>query len=167
MVASATTASSSALFAHLGRITRESAERALAPYGLRPRHLVTLTVLEEYGDETQQALAAAVRIDRTNLVGLLNELEEAGLLLRTRDAADRRRHIVSITEQGSRTLEAVRGALAETEDELLDVLDASERAVLHDMLLRISASFVSDCAMPAELAACAEAAADENCPDAA
>src|SRR5476649_2217464 len=72
---------SSALLDHLARLTRLRAESALAPLGLRPRHLVLLTVLRDHGSPTQQALAAALRTDRTNLVGLLNELETDGLIL--------------------------------------------------------------------------------------
>lgn len=159
MASTATSAhSTSALFAHLGRITRQSAERALAPFDLRPRHLVTLTVLEEHGDESQQSLAAAVRIDPTNLVGLLNELESADLLVRRRDPADRRRHIVAITEHGRETLERVRAALGEAEDQLLAMLDADEREHLFQLLQRVSAGFVSDrCTTSIATAACAEA----------
>ncbi len=155
------THSTSALFAHLGRITRQSAECALAPFDLRPRHLVTLTVLEEHGDETQQGLAAAVRIDPTNLVGLLNELESAGLLTRRRDPADRRRHIVAISEQGRETLSRVRAALQEAEDQLLVMLDPDEREQLFQLLQRVSAGFVSDRSTSVGTAACAAAASDD------
>ena len=43
--------------------------------GLRPRHLVALTVLRGRGGITQQALVATLEMDGTNIVGLLNELE--------------------------------------------------------------------------------------------
>src|ERR1700676_2272567 len=92
---------SSALLDHLARLMRLRAECALEPIGLRPRHLVALTVLRDYGSPTQQALAAALQIDRTNLIGLLNELETEGLVLRRRSSEDRRRHFVELTDDGT------------------------------------------------------------------
>ncbi|HWF33765.1 MAG TPA: MarR family winged helix-turn-helix transcriptional regulator, partial [Solirubrobacteraceae bacterium] len=93
-----------ALLVHLGRRMRLCAEAALEPLGLRPRHLVALTVLRDHAGSTQQSLSAALQIDRTNLVGLLNELESAGLLERRRTSEDRRRHTVHLTALGSERL---------------------------------------------------------------
>ena len=66
---------SAALLDHLARRVRLRAESVIAPLGLRPRHLVALTVLRDGGGSTQQALSTTLQIDGTNLVGLLNELE--------------------------------------------------------------------------------------------
>ena len=88
------------LLDHLARLNRARAESALVPLGLRPRHLIALTVLRDHGGMTQQALAAALQVDRTNLVGLLNELEDDGLIARTRSTEDRRRHLVALTDAG-------------------------------------------------------------------
>ena len=52
---------------------------------------------ENGGVTGQQELATELGVDRTNLVGLLNELEAEGLILRRRAAEDRRRHIVELT----------------------------------------------------------------------
>src|SRR5258708_23522548 len=61
-----------ALLDHLARRMRLRAEAVLAPLGLRPRHLVALTVLREGGGRPQPALAATLEMDGTNIVGLLN-----------------------------------------------------------------------------------------------
>ena len=70
---------SSALLDHLARLTRARAQVVLEGHGLRPRSLVALTLLRDHGGFTQQGLAAALQIDKTNLVGLLNDLENDGL----------------------------------------------------------------------------------------
>jgi DNA-binding MarR family transcriptional regulator len=137
---------SSALLDHLARLTRLRAASALAPLGLRPRHLVLLTVLRDHGSPTQQALAAALRTDRTNLVGLLNELETAALILRRRSADDRRRHIVELTAEGQGRLAEAESALADAEDEVLSALDAEERETLYTLLVRATTSHAVDCA---------------------
>lgn len=132
------------------------AEAALAPLGLRPRHLVALTVMRQHGSGTQQALAAALRIDRTNLVGLLNDLEATGLIARRRSSEDRRRHIVELTEDGARRLAEAETALTEVEDELLAGLDAEQRETLLALLTQATAGQRLDCAVAAAGETCAE-----------
>src|ERR1700729_2394960 len=108
---------SSALLSHLARLIRMASEQELEPLGLRPRHLIALTVLRENGGVAgQQELAAELQIDRTNLVGLLNELEAEGLILRRRAATDRRRHIVELTAKGGERLVAAEAAIGAAED---------------------------------------------------
>jgi DNA-binding MarR family transcriptional regulator len=138
--------SSTALLDHLARLSRAHSEASLERVGLRPRHLVVLTLLRETGPATQQALAQAISIDRTNLVGLLNELESAGFLARRRSEEDRRRHIVELTPQGQRTLRAAERALATAEAELLHGLDEREQQTLYELLQRATAGHMLDCA---------------------
>src|ERR1700693_976331 len=71
---------SGALLDHLARRMRLRAEAVLAPLGLRPRHLVALTVVRDGGGSTQQALAAALEMDGENIVGPLNDLEAKNLI---------------------------------------------------------------------------------------
>jgi DNA-binding MarR family transcriptional regulator len=140
---------SSALLDHLARLMRLRAESALAPLGMRPRHLVVLTVLRDYGSPTQQALAAALQTDRTNLIGLLNELETDGLVLRRRSTEDRRRHFVELTGDGAERLAEAEAALVATEDEVLGALDADQRETLYQLLAQATTSHVVDCAAAA------------------
>jgi DNA-binding MarR family transcriptional regulator len=136
---------SAALLDHLARLMRLRAESALEPIGLRPRHLVALTVLRDHGSPTQQALAAALQTDRTNLIGLLNELETAGLILRRRSTEDRRRHFVELTAGGTQRLAEAEAALADAEDDVLSALDAEQRETLYQLLAQATTSHVIDC----------------------
>jgi DNA-binding MarR family transcriptional regulator len=136
---------SAALLDHLARLMRLRAESALEPIGLRPRHLVALTVLRDHGSPTQQALAAALQTDRTNLIGLLNELETDGLILRRRSTEDRRRHFVELTDEGTQRLAEAEAALAAAEDEVLVALDADQRETLYQLLAQATTSHVIDC----------------------
>jgi DNA-binding MarR family transcriptional regulator len=124
------------LISHLARITQRSSEAALDPAGLRPRHLVALTLLRDNAEMTQGALGEALRLDPSNLVGLLNELEERGLLVRRRDPSDRRRHIVELSAAGGEALQQAEQALFSVQDDVLGALDEDERATLHALLLR-------------------------------
>ena len=113
---------------------RSRGESTLAALDMRPRHLLTLTVLRDLGASTQQALAGHLSIDRTNLVGLLNELEDEGLIQRRRSPEDRRRHIVELTPAGTEALAKAEFALAAVEDEVLAALDGNQREALYQLL---------------------------------
>ncbi|GAA1007470.1 MarR family transcriptional regulator [Acrocarpospora pleiomorpha] len=122
------------LLDHLARLIRMRAETVLAPLGLRPRHVVTLTVLRNGGACNQQALATMLAMDATNVVGLLNELEAQKLIERRRAPEDRRRHVVQLTEAGTQRLADVEAALAAVDDEVLASLDADQRETLYALL---------------------------------
>jgi len=124
---------------------RLRAEAVLAPMGLRPRHLVALTVLREGGGSTQQALAATLEMDGTNIVGLLNELEAKQLIERRRSPEDRRRHLVEVTDAGAEQLAKAEFALSAAEDEVLGALDDSQRETLYNLLQQAAAGTAVNC----------------------
>jgi DNA-binding MarR family transcriptional regulator len=125
------------LLAVLGRAAGERLREALRQSDLRPRQYQALALLHHDGPRGQQALGEAMGVDPSILVTLLNPLEEQGLLIRRRDPADRRRHIVAITPRGeTRLLQAERAHDAAQED-LLSALDEEQRAQLHGLLLEL------------------------------
>ena len=78
------------LLVKIGRVAERWFTDALKPIGLTPRHLGVL--LEVRARPTsQQALIDTIGVDPSKLVGLLNDLEADGLIVRRRDPEDRRR----------------------------------------------------------------------------
>jgi DNA-binding MarR family transcriptional regulator len=138
------------LLEHLARVGRRSAEITLEPGGLRPRHLIALKLLSEHGPASQQALADSLSLDPSNVVGLLNELEERGLITRRRDSADRRRHIVELSPRGEEGLCGAYERLRRVDDELLSPLSAPERATLYELLVRAVGAKTPPCDLPEE-----------------
>src|SRR5256885_12705763 len=98
------------------------------PGGLRPRHLIALNLLSERGPASQQGLADSLSLDPSNVVGLLNELEERGLITRRRHPADRRRHIVEMSPLGEDELALAYARFGLVEDDLLSALSTEDRA---------------------------------------
>lgn len=134
-----------ALLDHMSRRMRMRAESVLTPLGLRPRHLVALTVLRERDACTQQALASTLSMDGTNVVGLLNDLEKDGLVERRRSPQDRRRHVVELTDAGLSQLTKVECALAAVEDDVLGALDETQRETLYALLQQAAGGTAPDC----------------------
>lgn len=123
-----------ALLVHLGRRMQLAVESAIVALGLRGRHLVAMTMLREYGDASQQTLVQSLQMDRTYVVGVLNELESEGLIERRRSPEDRRHHIVALTKLGAERLAQADAALVAAEDEVLAALSPDQRQTLLALL---------------------------------
>ena len=113
--------------------------------GMHPYHYAILLVLDEGTHETQGSIADALGYDRGQLVGLLDELEERGLIVRRRDRSDRRRQVVEMTSEGQRALKQLRGVAQRLEDELLSPLDPAEQKRLHALLLQLAEHHLPHC----------------------
>jgi DNA-binding MarR family transcriptional regulator len=126
----------------LARVTGFRLARALGALELRTNEFAVLHHLQEAHQEagtlSQQQLGAALGIDPSNLVGLLDALQGDGLIVRPRDPRDRRRHLVGLTPAGDKRLAQAKRAVAEAEQNLLAPLDAREREQLHGLLKRLA-----------------------------
>jgi DNA-binding MarR family transcriptional regulator len=123
------------LVEHLARVSRRAYENAMTPDGwLRPRHLIALKMLDDNGPQSQHSMIDALSLDPSNVVGLLNELEERGLVSRRRDPADRRGNIVELSRLGVKELGAAYDRVSLVEDDVLSALSADERATLYRLL---------------------------------
>lgn len=111
----------------------------LGDENLRLPHVSVLSCVAEFGPVSQKDISARLRIDASDLVTLLDHLERAGLVSRARDAADRRRHAVTVTAEGRRVLRRRLAATTALTDELLAPLSADERTELNRLLLRVYA----------------------------
>jgi DNA-binding MarR family transcriptional regulator len=98
-----------------------------------------MALLAEGDSATQTLIASVLGVDRSQLVGVLDDLEERGLIERRRDPDDRRRHTVRLTADGKRRLVALRSIVERLEDSFLEPLDSDERAALHATLERVTA----------------------------
>ena len=134
------------LLKRLGFAAKGKSMAAYEKRGLHPYHFAILIALAEGSHETQGAIADSLGYDRGQLVGLLDELEERGLIERKRDPGDRRRQLVRLTPDGKRTLKELRALSKQLEDDFLEPLDAKDRAALHALLLRLAEKHEPRCA---------------------
>lgn len=113
---------------------------ALAEEDMRMWHHVVLSAVRDLGPVAQADLGRGVRLDPKDLVGVLDDLQSAGLVVREPDPRDRRKNAVSLTARGARLLKRCEKAARAANDELLAPLSAAEREQFTAMLLRISAT---------------------------
>ena len=100
-----------------------------------------LAMLGEGAQETQAAIADGLGVDRSQLVHVLDTLEEDGLIVRKRDPNDRRRHTVSITAEGKSRLVTLRSTVKRIEQSVLEPLDEESRKALHEALHRVACNY--------------------------
>lgn len=101
-------------------------------------HHVVLSAVRDLAPVAQADLGGGVGLDPKDLVGVLNDLQSAGLVLREPDLRDRRKNAVSLTDAGARLLTRCEKAAREANDELLAPLSPSERDRFMALLIRIS-----------------------------
>jgi len=115
------------------------ANQMLAEVGLAARQAGILTMVTELGPMTQRALADALRIDRTTMVALIDDLERRGLVVRQRHPRDRRAFLICPTDAGRAAKQAAVALLDEQQSRFLAPLSQEERIRLGEFLHRLHA----------------------------
>jgi MarR family transcriptional regulator, lower aerobic nicotinate degradation pathway regulator len=111
---------------------------ALAVEGLKMWHHVVLSAVRDLAPVAQADLGRSVLLDPKDLVGVLNDLQAAGHVVREPDPADRRKNRVSLTAEGEHLLKRCEKAAREANDALLAPLSATERDRFLQLLSRVS-----------------------------
>ena len=101
--------------------------------GVSPGRVGMLVLIESNPGVTQGRLAEAMGLDRSTMVGLVDALEERGLVERRR-GEDRRTNLLWLTPSGRRLLVRAKQRIARHERRVATRLTAVERAQLLALL---------------------------------
>ena len=129
------------LLSQLGYATAAGFRDALAPLGIDPAHFATLRALGANEGQSQQAICLALHIPPSRMVGLVDDLEEHGLVERRVNASDRRARAIHLTDQGREVLGRAVATAIDYEGWVSAPFDPADRQRLLDMLGRLADHF--------------------------
>jgi DNA-binding MarR family transcriptional regulator len=116
-----------AMIAPLARTLVMREEPALQAHGISMWGYLVLTALAEQPVRTQAALAQAISADKSRIIGVLDNLQQRGLISRRPDTSDRRVHLLSLTPAGERLRGSVQAAIRDSEEEVLAAVPPADR----------------------------------------
>ncbi|HEX5234292.1 MAG TPA: MarR family transcriptional regulator [Silvibacterium sp.] len=126
------------LLAQIGsHAAKEFADR-LSPLKLTPPHAGILRRLALSPGISQRELAAQLRMHASRLVGVIDEMESLGLVVREPSADDRRTYSLQLTAKGRESLAQISTIALQHNDALCAALSPEERTTLVDLLQRIA-----------------------------
>lgn len=101
---------------------------------VRPAIFSILTIIDRNPGARQGEVGAVLGIKRSNIVALLNEMEERGLAERRPHASDRRSHALFLTDAGDALLRRLDGLVEKHEKRFVDAVGEDGRDQLIDLL---------------------------------
>ena len=98
------------------------------------RDFAVLAAIADQSVSSQQELAERLEINRTVMVKLLDRLQGAGYITRSRNPDNRRSYMLSLTDAGRNVLEEMRHSVRERDELITAPLNPKERERLNDLL---------------------------------
>lgn len=126
------------LLARANALSVAAGNAALAPFGLKVRSFSVLALSVGDVRPTQRDLSEFLRLDPSQVVALIDELEKRGLVERRPDPADRRANVVVATDEGRALYATASAATSAAERDLHGGVDEADRRRLADLLGRIA-----------------------------
>ncbi|GMA89708.1 MarR family winged helix-turn-helix transcriptional regulator [Homoserinibacter gongjuensis] len=126
------------LLARANALSLAAGNAALADYGLRVRSYSVLALAVGDARPSQRELAEFLRLDPSQVVALVDELQRRGLVRREADPADRRANVVVATTEGEACFAEARLAVRAAERELHAELSDDDHARLSELLQRLA-----------------------------
>ena len=129
------------LVATVGAYAQNRFTELLAPLGIKPPHYGVLRWIGTHTGATQQEIAGLMRLHRNVMVGLVDDLETAGLVTRDRHPADRRAHALHLTATAADLLREADAIADGLDAELLSPLAPDEAVAFAAALRALSHAF--------------------------
>ncbi|MFC9325148.1 MarR family winged helix-turn-helix transcriptional regulator [Kitasatospora sp. NPDC057015] len=122
----------------LGATATELFAAAVEPYGLKPKQVGLMIVLSAGLAASQLDVARVMGVAPSLVVGFADHLEGLGAIRRTRDPADRRRQLLTLTDRGRELLDTCSALARSLDAEFTDGLTPQEHAVLAGLMGRLA-----------------------------
>jgi DNA-binding MarR family transcriptional regulator len=125
------------LLAKARALTSGEANRQLSEVDLKVRTYSVLSLACSGMNPSQRELCEFLDLDPSQIVALVDELQNRGAVKREADPKDRRSRLIVGTPAGRRLLRRAKGLIENATDHNLRPLDADEQETLRDLLTRV------------------------------
>ena len=125
------------LLARSRAVTSGEANRRLAEVDLKVRTYSVLSLACSGMKPSQRELCDFLELDPSQVVALVDELQNRGAVQREADPKDRRSRLIVGTPTGRRLLRRATALINHATEDTLNPLDAQEQSVLRDLLTRV------------------------------
>lgn len=128
-----------------GHLARERMDARLAQSDVTPAQVRVLHYLYHRGNQAPQCeVTEFLRVKPSTANGILDRMEEKGLVERTAHDGDARKKRIVLTEKGGALQESCRQVFLETEALLMRGLSAEEQDTLFALLRRVMTNLEED-----------------------
>lgn len=133
------------LLGHAAHLARERMDARMSRFDMTPAQTHTLLYLcRREGSVPQREVVAHLRVKPSTANGILDRMEEKGLIRRMADAADQRQKRVEPTEKGRKLKELAQDAFVSAEDVLVRGMRSEEAETLRHLLYRVIENLEED-----------------------
>ena len=121
-------------FALLGNLYFQLLSKRLQHLGIE-KNFSILVLIDKMGDQcSQKFIADTLHIDKTIMVGILDQLSEQGVIKRTQNPSDRRQYWVQLTEKGKARMPEITKVVNTLNESILAGMTPAEAAKFENQL---------------------------------
>jgi MarR family transcriptional regulator, organic hydroperoxide resistance regulator len=120
----------------LGQLGTRRLQEALEPFGLTPFHWLVLCCLWQEDGLPTSSIGDKLQQVGGTLTGVLDRMEERGLVRRERDTRDRRIWRIWLTDSGTQLQEVLPPLVAEIRDRAVEGIPEADRELFSQLIDR-------------------------------
>jgi len=133
------------MLGHCAHLAKERMEARLSGCDVTPAQTHALLYLHRHGGQAPQYdVTAFLKVKPSTANGILDRMEEKGLVRRTVSGSDARKRLITLTEKGQEQQALFQERLLDTERVILHGFTAEEEQTLRGMLNRIICNLEED-----------------------
>ena len=125
------------MLGHCAHLAREQMRGRMSRYDMTPVQNHVLLYLNEHGPASQSELTGVLRVTAPTANGIIDRMEEKGVLVRSVDAQDARRRLLELTDKGRGLVEQLKECFLDAERTLVGDLTEREQTQLRELLGRV------------------------------
>jgi len=118
----------------IGQELDKKFSKQLEPYLINARDFGIMLHVNNHPNISQKEIGDALKIDRTTMVQLIDNLEQKAYLQRTNNPKDRRSYGIVLTTEGKKVLDEMWAIMLQSEKTVMDNLLEDYKLVLDDII---------------------------------